>query len=457
MPLFSSYVRPSLRSFALAAAASLVVTTVATAPVRAATTPLPSGKTTAGTQTFAGPNGGRILVSQLPNVTDPIAGMHAAIAGGSSYFDGRPTVQSVAESTNRRAAFAAFAATVRGTVVNGIALVAMMPNGGAQVVALFDRPGNLRASMPPMIAMLQGRTRASGDAPPANASGAPTLAKLPPALPLSTYSIPDSSGSIGVPQGWSVARASEGAIILASADGLAHVAMGLPISIVDPRAGMVAQSARQSGSPVLTYSADPVAVFTEMEAQSGHAQGVDADVKIRSVRRSANPDGSTTAFVTGEETASHIGRQGFFGYLSVTHLSQFGSYVLTLSLGSAKLTQFDRDTNTLRAAFDSYRLNGQVRAAQTREHERQTIAYANQTIANINAVGNASRAAARASADALDRSTSGFVHYLNGSDVVENLSTGARGSLDSGWAQSLTRNDPQNFRVVPMSEYRTGE
>ena len=68
-----------------------------------------------------------------------------------------------------------------------------------------------------------------------------------------------------------------------------------------------------------------------------------------------------------------------------------------------------------------------------------------------------SMAAARASQAAIDRSTSGYVHYLNGTDVVEHLGTGERGTLDGGFAQGLAREDPQNFRIVPMTQYNAGD
>jgi hypothetical protein len=40
--------------------------------------------------------------------------------------------------------------------------------------------------------------------------------------------------------------------------------------------------------------------------------------------------------------------------------------------------------------------------------------------------------------------------------VLENTSAGARGSAGADFAASIVRNDPQNFRVVPVSEYRKG-
>jgi hypothetical protein len=38
--------------------------------------------------------------------------------------------------------------------------------------------------------------------------------------------------------------------------------------------------------------------------------------------------------------------------------------------------------------------------------------------------------------------------------VLENTTTGARATAGDSFADAVVKNDPQNFRVVPISEYR---
>ena len=78
------------------------------------------------------------------------------------------------------------------------------------------------------------------------------------------------------------------------------------------------------------------------------------------------------------------------------------------------------------------------------------------TQARNTAVFNASMGHARAVQQSIDRSTSGFVHYLSGTTVIEGAG-GARASIDAGFAQSIVNNDPQGFHIVPVSQYRAGE
>jgi hypothetical protein len=62
---------------------------------------------------------------------------------------------------------------------------------------------------------------------------------------------------------------------------------------------------------------------------------------------------------------------------------------------------------------------------------------------------------ARSVQDGVDRSTAGFTRYLSDTTVMQS-SSGARGTVNDSFAQNVVANDPQNFRVVPVSEYQKG-
>jgi phosphoketolase len=63
---------------------------------------------------------------------------------------------------------------------------------------------------------------------------------------------------------------------------------------------------------------------------------------------------------------------------------------------------------------------------------------------------------ARSVQSSIDRSTAGFTRYLSDTTVVENATTGAHTTVNDSFADAVVKNDPQNFRVVPVSEYRQG-
>jgi hypothetical protein len=63
---------------------------------------------------------------------------------------------------------------------------------------------------------------------------------------------------------------------------------------------------------------------------------------------------------------------------------------------------------------------------------------------------------ARRTQDAIDRSAAATIHYVSDTNVVRYNGNGAHGTMSTDWADALTRNDPQNFSVVPMSQYVKG-
>ena len=60
------------------------------------------------------------------------------------------------------------------------------------------------------------------------------------------------------------------------------------------------------------------------------------------------------------------------------------------------------------------------------------------------------------SQDNIDRSTAGFIHYINDTTVVQHDPTGAHGAMDANWADALVKSDPEHFHVVPVSQYVPG-
>jgi len=124
--------------------------------------------------------------------------------------------------------------------------------------------------------------------------------------------------------------------------------------------------------------------------------------------------------------------------------------------------RFETDEPAMAALFNSYRLDNGRRQAQVQANiaagwaaSRAGIAHMNAVTAADQATVDASMRNARAVQDGIDRSTAGFVRYLNDSDVVQNAS-GAHLNVDAGTAQALTTFDPQHFRSVPVSQYVKG-
>jgi hypothetical protein len=156
-------------------------------------------------------------------------------------------------------------------------------------------------------------------------------------------------------------------------------------------------------------------------------------------------------------------RMRFEGNIAVGSPTNYGTWTVGINLVSAPVDGFTAEAPTLAAVADSYDLNQKRRGEQVAQaitiSEAQGAAgraMLAQTTANDAALVNASMAHARAVQDGIDRSTAGFVRYLGGTDVLEHTGTGAHGTVDAGFAQAVVRSDPQNFRTVPVSQYRKG-
>ena len=426
--------------------ASLAATVAFASAVSAAS--LPPGKTASGITLSPGPKGGRILVGHESGISNAVAGLRAAIAAGGGYFDSRPTVKSVGTNADGSAAYGAFDASLRGTPVSGIAIVALQSGGEAQVIALFDRPSDLRTSLRPMLASLGARPPAS------HASG--SVVAVQPARPLREYAYPDGSGAAMLPADWIPTSANRGQLMAHDPTNTLNAVLGVTMPITDPRAGMGARIAANSGGFVIPYEADPADAYVAFVSTVAHRMNLRQNARI-TMRKDVPSQTGRMSYVVGDQLSPKGVPERFFGYVGVSPIMAMGGYNVTMFVMSGPQSTMPKNAATLAAIFRSYTVNGQVLAGQAAASEQTTLGIAHQAIANIDATGAASMANAANVQAGIDRSTSGFVHYLNGSDVVEHIGSGARASVDADFAQNLAASDPQNYRVVPMSQYRAGD
>ena len=108
------------------------------------------------------------------------------------YFDGPTQVRPVALDGAGRAQ-AILSARMGGTTVSG---VLMVDAGEGSATLVYDHPQSLSASLARM----------------SQASGGQARTSRTPVPPLQTVTFPDRSGSLGIPEGWNVTSAGEGAV-----------------------------------------------------------------------------------------------------------------------------------------------------------------------------------------------------------------------------------------------------
>jgi hypothetical protein len=213
---------------------------------------------------------------------------------------------------------------------------------------------------------------------------------------------------------------------------------------------------------VLATPSDPVQAYVSAIKRIAELQHqADPEMKIEQSRLLPANGRFHVAQLVGENTVKGT-RVHFVGTAGWAPLRASGTWMLDVKMVSAPVARFNQAFPVLAAIFRSYHIDQDVREHQVGEtiaENNALIARGQQitsdTIARNTAVFNASMSHARAVQDSIDRSTAGFTHYLNDTTVLQS-SSGARGTVDQDFASSIVRNDPQNFREVPVSEYRKG-
>ncbi|MBC5801189.1 MAG: hypothetical protein GIX03_05850 [Candidatus Eremiobacteraeota bacterium] len=394
-------------------------------------------------------NGGRVMVGSLRGVNSTQDAFVAGLRRLRGYFDGRPHMLGAVRSANGAITIGAFDATLRGAPVRGIAITAFEPRGGSRVGILFDYSDRIARSINPLFERVRGMMVPSS-APAVSAAAV---------KPLHAIEASDGTVDARIPAGWRPILLRDGAFAATGPDG-SEVDQEVSLNFADPRSSL----AGTPGWPALPYTAEPAQALSAATRYVVQRGGPDSHLHIeRETRVSVPPGMGTAAELIGTETLRG-GRPGRFdGVALVSPLGQYGGWSLSVKMISAPAETFQRELPTLLAIFESYHVNQERRGEQVHENiaagwrQTQAILQANAEVQQRNsAVFNASMANARNVQDSIDRSTAGFVHYLNDTTVLQHVPNGETGTVNQNFATGLIRADPRNFREVPVSEYQKG-
>jgi hypothetical protein len=404
---------------------------------------------TEGLRSIAGNTGGHILDGRVATAGHATVDgvFRAALVVAKTYFGERPQILGVVRSNDETLTLGLFKAQLKGAPVGGFVLTTFVPNGASRVDILFDRSDRVGKSMNNLLA----QAAALHDSPAGTSAGAVAA--------LHDVISPDSTVRARIPEGWTTPIFGEGQLVAAGPHDV-EVDQELSVRCIDPRSSIA------NGVPWLPvpYTQNVERAYLNVVAALTRRGAIAVtDTQITNVKSMNSPvQGASLAQLTGTNVLHGVTRK-FDGLVLVSSQGPGGGWSLTLKMVAAPQATFDRDLPTLTAVYNSYNVDQQARGqqvAQSMQQDREGMARARQmsadTIARNTAVFNASMSHARSVQQSIDRSTSGFVHYLNDTTVVEGPG-GARGSANEGFAQSIVANDPQNFRIVPVSEYRPGD
>ncbi len=468
-------------SFAVAADAPAPAGAAPAGPASA--TPLPQRAVPEGLQAIDEPGGGRIVYGTLGAPSSGQATFRAGIHRLRGYFDAPPDLRNGVDGNGGNVSLVLFTAKLQGRAVVGLAVATSDPASGSRIGFLIDAPDRFAHTLGPMQQDLRRLTLAAAErARPASAgapAGAVDLARIKEAarsVPLTDVQSPDGTLTVGVARGYQLQRLAMGSFGATGADG-AVVNGGGGIPLLDP-SGTTYQSWKRllamtpnfhTSYPglVIPFTRDPVDGWVAARVMSAQQQH-QPDPQIRLARKAMldlppGPVPMHGALIQGSEVMNGT-PMVFLGSVIASEPSAEGSWTITVNLLHAPVEHADADLPAMWAMLTSVHIDQARLAATTmaviRAMAEQSSALmqdrhdANMALMQSNF--EHAMAQARRSQDAIDRSAAATIRYVGDSTVMRYEPTGEHVEVSSSWASDLARDDPQNFSVVPLSQYVKG-
>ncbi|HJV57593.1 MAG TPA: hypothetical protein VJ971_16555 [Methylomirabilota bacterium] len=400
-------------------------------PVTAPAAPLPERTPPAGFGAANGPGGGRTLAGTFTGSARSAGAVLGGVLGAlRGYFDGAPTVSSAVGDPGDRGIMAFFDARLLGTPVRGAVMIQLNDGGGGGVAVIFDRPADIGRSFKSMARQL-----GSVPVPGGGQSQRPVA--------LQQQTTPDGKAAIGVPPGWRISGYGNGAVDVAGPQGqLVDVGIYLPIFSAPTYGGPI------PGAVYLPFIADPataVRAVSEAQSRQAVAKGGAGVTDIEVLDRVPTPPPTGAGQAAYLFVRSRIGGRPHlhFALVNTAPIDQ-RSWAYYYSTVAAPDGIFQRDFALMLNVWRSWSLNQQM----LRDRMQDAANKMRQT-------GEILRSAARGQSEAFDRANKGFDYYIQGVEVLEHTSSGARGNFDRDFADAVVKADPTKFRLVPPSQYRT--
>jgi hypothetical protein len=382
--------------------------------------------------------------------------------------------------------------------VAGLIIAAGSAAHQAEAALVSDRADRFGSTINPMLNKLfsvwhPGGATVDASAPPAksSASAPAKSASSGPAPKLHTVSAADNSGSIGIPDGWTLdPNSGRGAIIVHGPQGEV-VALGMFKTGVDPTHPWQRNFARNGGrpmpgQPVYPYHGNLKEAFQGLFQAWRRSNGLGpAKLQVDKIDPFPVPPGSPLG--RGEECVianGHIDADGkgnlrFNDLMCAALAFDWGGFPVTLDHSVAPDSVADQEKPAFKAMLASWKLNIEVLNQQTQAALRdkaasdaQIQAQTQRVIDNIHAIGaqataryNATQAANDAqhaawnqSQDNISRNGQGFSNYLLDQTVIHDVQDpNTHVTVWNNAAEAWKKAYPDRIEEVPTSQYINGQ
>jgi len=419
-----------------------------------------------GFKTVTDPGGGTIVAGTLGSGTlqDATATLMRRVH---AEFGMRPTIVQAAQNASAHSATLLFTEVRGGTSYTGMAIVNAIPGEQAGGAALFDvssRFGKtVNALMHRLNTMTTPAAKAAAPAPPAHAS-----MQGEPARPLVTQQFSDGTGSIGVPDGWTLQKGAGGSAAVTGPGGvLVQYNMVVPAADpTNPRTQMLLRyqppAVRQdflTHRAMLPYTGDAVKTWETISAQLAKQTGTTVYPRF-GIKHSAQNGNVTTIDGSYTYGSGPGGQFSTFVFLDKPDINGlWGMHNSSVWVPKALLA---RDAATAEAVLASVKidnaalaeLNGSIRKMYRDRFNTEIANSAAETKARTDSV-NEAMANDRIAQEGMHKQAVAMENYSLDRAVVVDTRTGEHATVGSGFADTLARENP-NFQKVPTQDLLRG-
>jgi hypothetical protein len=423
------------------------------------------------------PGGGTIAYARMPRQHTLQGAIGKVLQYVHARFGARPQIGKVmrgADGNSLAVTFTVQSPSAGNQQIAGLALVAVSQSGPGLGAVLSDQADRFRSTVGPMLRRLQSgaglsgtgggsSTAAAANAPASAPGSGATSSSAPssggssaavssptsdtaaaagaPAAVLHQTPFPDGSGSIGLPDGWTITGAHAGQVI-AKGPGSAGLHFDWPIPAADPRS----QSARSGGAAgpvVIPYGTDGADTFKSLIAQLYQKQGkAPPTVDIVGSKSTSAQETVVVANIGSIDGQSPTRSLIDLGIGPLDSMGDYTIFLYTISIPQQLAAQSQA---TVTAIFHSYKVNQDVALAQIHADTQGVQQFTETTVSRMNR-----------NQDIQDRQFQAFDNNLLDRTVIRDNDLNGDGTVSNDLAQALIESNPDRFQEVPPSDYVQG-
>jgi hypothetical protein len=427
------------------------------------------------------PGGGTVANAQMPAQHTLQGAMGKVLQYVHARYGARPDITHVMRGSDGNSLgiiFTVKSGKAGGQEIAGLALVAVSPSAPAKGAVLSDQADRFRSTVGPMLKRLQAGAGLSGTGSSAEGAAPYTPASPPgsteatapasapsltgpsaavgsppggaagdaatPAAALHQTPFPDGSGSIGLPDGWTITGAHAGEVTAKGPAG-AGLHFDWPIPALDPNDPR-SRGLRRGGAASLVaipHGTDAATAFKSTIAQLYQKQGkAPPTIDIVDTQHLSPQESVVVANIGAIDGQSPMRSLIDIG---IGPLDNFGGYTIILYTISFPQTIAAQSQATVTAIFHSYKVNQAVATAEIHTDSQKVQQFTQGTVGDM-----------RRRQDVQDRQFQAFDNNLLDRTVIRDTDLNGHGTVSNDVADALVEANPNRFQEVPPSEYVKG-